>query len=112
MPTRLQDDMMKHPFLDEIEIGLNDCETTGTLENILSWSIYESEKGIKMGIIRLSSFTPVGGPAQTINLIRNLIVNELVETDCLLIDVRNNGGYNLLIKWSDISRRRTSSTIF
>ncbi|KAJ3077638.1 hypothetical protein HK102_005071, partial [Quaeritorhiza haematococci] len=84
-----------HPFLDEMKEVFEtnqDYPLNPTAEDILSWGTY-NRGPTKLGIIRLESFSPAKvGSEGTIQLIRNLLVNELKDTDALVFDIRDNGG--------------------
>ncbi|KAJ3377303.1 hypothetical protein HDU92_008442 [Lobulomyces angularis] len=61
-------------------------------KNVLGYTIYKY-LGTKLGIIRLTSFTIDGQTAEfAVEKIRKLLLNELKDTDCLLWDLRSNGG--------------------
>ncbi|KAI8808148.1 hypothetical protein BJ742DRAFT_853811 [Cladochytrium replicatum] len=66
--------------------------TTGS--SILSWTKYRANS-CNIGIIRLASFSPQEPFYQTgefIFLFQSLLVNELADTEGLIIDITNNGG--------------------
>ena len=84
-----------HPFLDDLKSVFEknyDYKINRTSDSILSWSIY-SRGTMKIGIILLDSFVPASSTVdELLQTFRGLLVNELKDTDALLIDVRNNGG--------------------
>ncbi|KAI8808935.1 hypothetical protein BJ742DRAFT_255770 [Cladochytrium replicatum] len=67
---------------------------TATPSAVLSWTKYRTSS-CNIGIIRLTSFQPAEPLYQTreiINLFQSLLVNQLADTDGLIIDITNNGG--------------------
>ncbi|KAJ3318307.1 hypothetical protein HDV06_000591 [Boothiomyces sp. JEL0866] len=64
---------------------------SNTLVNQIKWGIYKPET-VNMGVIAIEDFTFRGDLGR--NLIIKLLQTELKETNCLLIDLRNNGGGN------------------
>ncbi|KAI8912032.1 ClpP/crotonase-like domain-containing protein [Powellomyces hirtus] len=85
--------------LDGVELFPNayaDVVLTPTKSTIVHWAIYK-HNGANLGILRLDAFTESGQPDTTLaeTEFRNLLLNELAETDSLLIDIRDNGGGSL-----------------
>ena len=76
------------------EIGLEETSEYPNLpsaEPVLTWGEIENRYG-KFGYLRLTSFVPDTGVANTINEVRRLLLEELSDTDGLIFDVRDNGG--------------------
>lgn len=62
-----------------------------TSDPIVKWAIYAPETK-NLGVIAISSFEPLdSNVSQLIKLIRGLLLNELKDTDSLLLDMRDNG---------------------
>ena len=81
--------MMPAPVAKSKKMGSIKGETE---EPILYWHINRPEFG-NFGYIELTSFTPeVLSTDQTTIKIRDLLLNELKDTDGLVIDLRSNGG--------------------
>jgi hypothetical protein len=63
-----------------------------TADPIIRWAIYEPEKR-NLGIIYMSSFVPAGSDSNRVALlIRDLLLNQLKDTNALVFDIRDNGG--------------------
>lgn len=75
-----------------------------TKDDIVKWTI-RIVGGKKIGVIRLESFVP-SNPAASVNdillIIRELLVDQLKDTDCLIFDVRKNPG-GFLLQPTDLS---------
>jgi hypothetical protein len=69
-------------------------EFTNTNISTLKWTIFDKD-GDNMGIISLADFMPeLGQMDSLIQIFRNLLVEELKDTNSILIDIRANpGGY-------------------
>ena len=92
MSIKNQLDEMSNPFLQEMSETFDSESSTfkfqETKESIVKWDIYEKDD-FKMGILRLESFTPSESTIpETVLLIRELLLNELKDTDALVIDLR------------------------
>lgn len=100
LPFKRNLEMADHPTFNmfkSVLAGSSIVETVSlqpTSDEIVKWAIYESPHG-KMGVIRLESFTP-SSPTASVNdiilIIRELLVDQLADTDCLVFDVRENPG--------------------
>jgi hypothetical protein len=62
-----------------------------TSERIISWGIWKPESK-NLGVIQMTSFSPTLQTREAVLLIRNLLLNELKDTNALLWDIRSNGG--------------------
>jgi hypothetical protein len=63
-----------------------------TSDPIIKWGIYKPESK-KLGVLFIEGFTPVDGDDYKVTLlIRSLLLNELKDTNGLIIDIRENGG--------------------
>ncbi|KAH9271548.1 hypothetical protein BASA83_006155 [Batrachochytrium salamandrivorans] len=78
--------------------GLSFKEFKDTKIDDLAWTIWENG-GRNMGVISIESFTPVLKDTKEdttflvlIETIRNLLVNQLKNTDAILLDIRGNSG--------------------
>ncbi|KAI8916848.1 hypothetical protein BC831DRAFT_486210, partial [Entophlyctis helioformis] len=70
----------------------SDLPLNPTSEPGISWGIYKPET-LNLGVLQLEDFEPVSAdPLQAFMLIRGLLVNELVDTKSIVIDIRSNGG--------------------
>ncbi|MBX2857183.1 MAG: hypothetical protein KTR17_00855 [Cellvibrionaceae bacterium] len=69
----------------------SDYPNLPTAEPVLTWGRIENRYG-EFGYLRLTSFVPQTGVANTIAEIRRLLLEEFDDTDGLIFDVRNNGG--------------------
>ena len=100
IPFNDQLNMMKHPYMDDLKaMSEPDYDASLSLKptdsDIVSWDIYTSLKNEKLGVLRLDSFMPSNdttGGMKTVLTIRSLLLNELANTDSLVIDIRDNGG--------------------
>jgi C-terminal processing protease CtpA/Prc len=63
-----------------------------TSDSEITWAVYEPENR-NLGIIYLTSFNPDGfDSVRAIMMIRDLLLNQLKDTNAILFDVRENGG--------------------
>jgi hypothetical protein len=63
-----------------------------TSDPIIKWGIYKPESK-KLGVLFIEGFTPVDNDDFKVTLlIRSLLLNELKDTNGLIIDIRENGG--------------------
>lgn len=94
LTPKQQEDMMAHPYIDEIAqtISYQDYVQMSTSDSELSWSLYTSQSGIKLGIIRLESFSFVSDTLKGVLMIQQLLTAQLKDSHAVLFDVRNNGG--------------------
>ncbi|KAJ3342596.1 hypothetical protein HDU91_000518 [Kappamyces sp. JEL0680] len=67
-----------------------------TADDIVKWGLYAPKN---MGVIQLTSFVPVSaaGDAGVFQIIRDLLLNELKDTDSVLMDLRDNGGGDITL---------------
>ncbi len=63
-----------------------------TPESMISYVIYTSKRGVRLGVIRLGDFNPVGGIERAVRIVYGLLQKELVMTDAIVFDIRNNPG--------------------
>ncbi|KAJ3079083.1 hypothetical protein HK102_004041 [Quaeritorhiza haematococci] len=95
IPHKIQEKMLMYSDLDDLKNSFEASwgyERQTTEEPIISWSTYQRGP-TNLGIIRLESFSPSASTADgSIRILRRLLVNELKDTDALVIDIRDNGG--------------------
>jgi hypothetical protein len=85
-----------HYKIDQLAYGRVDetakVTINPTADPIIRWAIYEPEKR-NMGIIYMSSFVPANSDATRVTLlIRDLLLNQLKDTNSVIFDIRDNGG--------------------
>jgi hypothetical protein len=87
-----------NPFykIDQLAFGRVDefskVTVNPTSDPAVRWAVYEPNNR-NLGIIYLSSFVPAGSDAARVAfLIRDLLLNQLKDTNSLLFDIRDNGG--------------------
>ncbi|KAJ3163515.1 hypothetical protein HDU86_000095 [Geranomyces michiganensis] len=72
----------------------NDLVYKKTDSNIINWTIYK-HGGANLGVLQLTDFqddTEADGLGPAIEVFQSLLLNELAETDSIVIDLRDNGG--------------------
>jgi hypothetical protein len=86
-----------HPIMDDLKSSfktsgdIEKLDYTTTADTEISYTIWKPESK-KLGVIRLESFQPSTGDDSALAIIRNLLLNELKDTEALLFDLRDNGG--------------------
>jgi hypothetical protein len=89
-----------HPLMDDLKSSFKtsgDIEKLGyttTADTEIRYTIWKPESK-NLGVIRLESFSPAIGFNSSLAIIRNLLLNELKDTEALLFDLRDNGGGNV-----------------
>ena len=74
---------------DQIKV-MAGLQLNPTDDPVLSWGIYTPRN---LGVLSINAFTPIENEDNPIlEKIRNLLINELKDTDALVIDMRDNGG--------------------
>jgi hypothetical protein len=67
-------------------------ELKDTADPIIKWGIYKPESK-NLGVLFIDGFTPADGDdAKVTRLIHSLLVNQLKNTNALILDLRENGG--------------------
>jgi C-terminal processing protease CtpA/Prc len=62
-----------------------------TSDPIISWGIWKPQSK-NLGVIVMTAFTPILDTRGAVRLIRDLLTNQLKDTNALLWDLRSNGG--------------------
>jgi hypothetical protein len=102
--------MSSHPLSGDMMNDMMDdfpLECAGRRgDSSLFYGIYTSLHNVSLGIIRfsttliirrLSSFQTKTHAGSTLLLIRDLLINQLKDTDAVVFDVRNNGGGSITL---------------
>jgi len=69
-----------------------EAEYHETSEPVITWRIISNRHG-RLGVLKISSFNPESlSVIESVELIKNLLQNDLADTDALVLDLRDNEG--------------------